>query len=58
MREKHFCIVHGGEPEEVILAHLTQFFPIGVLKHSRVDLQQAILLDGPVEPLAHVVLGP
>lgn len=58
MREKHFCVVHGGEPEEVVLAHLAQLFPVSVLKHGRVDLQQAILLDGPLEPLTHVVLGP
>lgn len=58
MREKHFCVVHGGEPEEVVLAHLAQLFPVRVLKHGRVDLQQAVLLDGPLKPLAHMVLGP
>lgn len=58
MREEHFCVVHGGEPEEVVLAHLAQLFPVRVLKHGRVDLQQAVLLDGPLQPLAHMVLGP
>lgn len=58
MREKHFCVVHGGEPEEVVLAHLAQLFPVRVLEHGRVDLQQAVLLDGPLKPLAHMVLGP
>lgn len=58
MRQKHFRVVHGGEPEEVVLAHLAQLFPIHVLEHGRVDLQQAVLLDGPLQPLAHMVLGP
>lgn len=48
MREKHFGVVHGGEPEEVVLAHLAELFAVGVLKHGRVDLQQAVLLDGPL----------
>lgn len=58
MRQKHFRVVHGGEPEEVVLAHLAQLFPVHVLEHGRVDLQQAVLLDGPLQPLAHMVLGP
>lgn len=58
MREKHFGIVHGGEPEEVVLAHLAELFAVCVLKHGRVDLYQAVLLDGPLKPLTHVVLGP
>ena len=48
MREKHFGVVHGGEPQEVVLAHLAQLLAVGVLKHGRVDLQQAVLLDGPL----------
>ena len=58
MREKHFGVVHAGEPQEVILAHLAQLFAIGVLEHGRVDLQQPVLFNGPVQPLADVVLGP
>lgn len=58
MRQKHFSVVHGGEPQEVVLAHLAQLFAVRVLEHGRVDLQQAVLLDGPLQPLAHVVLGP
>lgn len=58
MRQKHFRVVHGGEPEEVVLAHLAQLFPVHVLEHGCVDLQQAVLLDGPLQPLAHMVLGP
>lgn len=58
MRQKHFGVVHGGEPQEVILAHLAQLFSVRVLEHSRVDLQQAVLLDGPLQPLAYMVLGP
>lgn len=58
MRQKHFGVVHGGEPQEVVLAHLAQLFAVRVLEHGRVDLQQAVLLDGPLQPLAHVVLGP
>lgn len=58
MREKHFCIVHAGQPEEVVLAHLAQLFAVRVLEHGRVDLQQAVLFNGPLQPLADVVLGP
>lgn len=38
MREKHFGVVHAGEPEEVVLAHLAELFAVCVLKHGRVDL--------------------
>lgn len=58
MREEHFCVVHAGQPEEVVLAHLAQLFAIGVLEHGRVNLQQSVLFNGPLQPLAYVVLGP
>lgn len=58
MRQKHFGVVHGGEPQKVVLAHLAQLFAVSVLEHGRVDLHQAVLLDGPLQPLAHVILGP
>jgi len=58
MREKHFGVVHGGEPKEVVLAHLAELFAVRVVKHGRVDLHQAVLLDGPLQPLAHMVLRP
>lgn len=58
MREKHFRVVHAGQSEEVVLAHLAELFAVRVLEHGRVDVQQAVLFNGPLQPLAHVVLGP
>lgn len=58
MREQHFRVVHAGQPEKVVLAHLAQLLAVRVLEHGRVDLQQAVLLNGPLQPLANVVLGP
>lgn len=58
MREEHFGVVHAGESEEVVLAHLAELLAVCVVEHGRVDLQQAVFLDSPLQPLAHVVLGP
>lgn len=58
MREKHFCVVHAGQSEEVVLAHLAQLLAVCVLEHGCVDLQQTVLFNGPLQPLANVVLGP
>lgn len=58
MREKHFGVVHAGQSEEVLLAHFAQLFTICVLEHGCVDLQQTVLFNGPLQPLANVVLGP
>lgn len=58
MRQQHFGVVDGRGAQEVLLAELTQLLAIHVLEEGRVDVHQAVFLDGPVQPLAHMLLRP
>lgn len=58
VREQDVCIVGRREPHHVVFGHLAQGFPIKRLEKHDIHLLQDVLLDGPVQPLAHVVLRP
>lgn len=58
VREQNVCIVGRGQPRHVVLAHLAQRLPVHRLEEHDVHLLQDVLLDGPVEPLPHVVMRP
>lgn len=58
VREQDVCIVGRREPHHVLFGHLAQGFPIERLEKHDIHLLQDVLLDGPVQPLPHVVLRP
>lgn len=58
VREQNVCVVGRGQARHVVLAHLAQRLPVHRLEEHHVHLLQDVLLDGPVQPLPDVVLGP
>lgn len=56
--EQDVSIVGRREAHHVVLGHLAEVLPVQSLEHKDVQLLQDVLLDGPVQPLAHVVMAP
>lgn len=58
MREQNVCVVGRRQTRHVVLGHLAQRLSVYRLEEHDVHLLQDVLLDGPVQPLPDVVLGP
>lgn len=58
MRQQDVGVVGRRQPHHVLLGHLAERLPVQRLEERDVHLLQDVLLDGPVQPLPHVVLGP
>lgn len=56
--EQDVCVVGRRETHHVVLGHLAQGLAVQRLEEHDVHLLQDVLLDGPVQPLSHVVLSP
>lgn len=56
--EQDVCIVGGREAHHILLGHLAEGLALQCVELHDVHLLQAVLLDGPVQPLADMVLGP
>lgn len=58
VREQDVCVIGRRETHHVVLGHLAQGLAVQRLEEHDVHLLQDVLLDGPVQPLPHVVLSP
>lgn len=58
VRQQDVCVVGRRQPHHVVFAHLAQGLSVQRLEERDVHLFQDVLLNGPVQPLPHVVLGP
>lgn len=58
VREQDVCVVGRRQPHHVVFGHLAQRLAVQRLEERDVHLFQDVLLNGPVQPLPHVVLGP
>lgn len=58
VREQDVCVIGRREAHHVLLAHLAERFAVQRVELHDVHLLQDVLLDGPVQPLPHVVVCP